>query len=158
VDTVSKVLLGIVALSALVQASVLVALAWAGWRLFQQVGELKARLGEPVASDVQRFARNVADLSATLKEQGHRVESAVGATTASLQDTADYVGRAVRTGVRPLVELGALWQAVKRGIGVYRSLRPTSLRVTVARGPSARHMAGPHEEWDERQTSGLTEH
>jgi hypothetical protein len=156
VDTLSKAFLGVVALATLVQAFVMVAFAWAGWKLFREVAELRARLGEPVAGEVQRFARNIADLSATLKAQGHRVEDAVGTTTATLHDTADFFGRAVRAGARPLVEIGALWEAVKRGIGVYRSLGTADRTAAAAptRGPD---VAGPHEEWEERQT-GFTEH
>jgi hypothetical protein len=156
VDTVSKAFLGVVALATLVQAFVMVAFAWAGWKLFREVAELRARLGEPVAGEVQRIARNIADLSATLKAQGDRVENAVGTTTATLHDTADYLGRAVRAGVQPLVEIGALWEAVKRGIGVYRSLG-TAHRIGAATPTSRADEAGPHEEWEERHT-GFTQH
>jgi hypothetical protein len=121
---------------------------------------VRARLGEPVATEVQRFARNVADISATLKAQSHRVEgavdrveNAVDATTSTLQQTANFVSRAVRSGVRPLVEVGALWQAVKRGIGAYRALRPASVRIEAVADPSEREMDGPHEEWEERHAN-----
>jgi len=86
-------------------------------------------------------------------EAVHRVENVVDATTSTLQHTADYVSRAVRSGVRPLVELGALWQGVKRGIGAYRSLRPASLRIEAVAAPSERDMGGPREEWEERQAN-----
>ena len=163
-DSVSRAFLGVVAVSSLVQALVLVAFAWAGWKLFREVAELRARLGEPVAGDVQRFARNVADISATLKAQSHRVENAVGTvqsavdtSAATLKETADYVGRVVRYGARPLVEIGALWQAVKRGVGAYRALRPGSPSTAAVPPPSEPDTAGPHEEWAERHPS-FTEH
>jgi hypothetical protein len=77
----------------------------------------------------------------------------VHATTSTLQQTADFLGRAVRSGARPLVEVGALWQAVKRGIGAYRALRPASVRIEAVADSSERDMNGPHEEWEERHTS-----
>jgi hypothetical protein len=156
VDSVSKLFLGVVALATLVQALAMVVFAWAGFKLFREIAELRARLGEPVAGEVHRFVRNMADVSATLKAQGDRVENAVGTTTATLHETADYLGRAVRAGARPLVEIGALWQAVKRGIGVYRSLGPAP-RIAAAPPTSLPDVAGPHEEWGERH-KGFTEH
>jgi hypothetical protein len=161
VDTVSKVLLGVVALSSLIQALVVLAIALAGRRLALDLAEVRARLGrelEPVAGDVRRVARNVAEVSDTVATQSRRVEAAVGATTASLQGTAEYVERAVRTGVRPLVEVGALWQGAKQALRVYRSLRPSASRAHESRRPAApRARGGPHEVWEERQ-SGTVEH
>ncbi|HEY7516369.1 MAG TPA: hypothetical protein VIC87_17895 [Vicinamibacteria bacterium] len=154
-DTLSQVLLGVVAVSSLVQALVVLAVAFAGRRLAQDLAEVRARLGPrltPLADDVQRVARNLAVASDTLAAQSGRVDHAVGATTAALQDTAEYVGRAVRSGVRPLVELGALWQGAKRAVRAYRSLRPAVPRAREG-GPAAPWpLGGPHEAWEEQQS------
>ena len=127
-DNLSKVFLGVIAIASLLQALVVLAIALAGRKMALDLAEVRARLGktlEPVADDVRRVARNVADVSDTMAAQGRRVDQAVGATTDRLQDTAEYVGRAVRTGMRPLVEVGAFWQGVKKALRVYRSLRPS---------------------------------
>jgi hypothetical protein len=166
VDNLSRVFLGVLALASLVQALVVLAIALAGRKLARDLAEVKAGLGktlEPVADDVRRVARNAADITDTVAAQGRRMDRAVGATTASLQDTAEYVGRAVRTGVRPLIEVGALWQGVKQALRVYRSLRP-SPRGSSSSGfdgrgatPLPRERGGPHDVWEERQ-SGATDH
>jgi hypothetical protein len=164
VDTLSKVFLGVLALATLLQALVVLAIALGGRKLAVDLAELRDRLEknlEPVTDDVRRVVRNVADVSDTVATQGRRVDQAVSATAASLQGTAEYLGRAVRIGVRPLVEVGALWQGVKQALRAYRSLRPSPRPPSGydGRGPTAlpRKMGGPHDVWEERQ-SGAAEH
>jgi hypothetical protein len=165
VDTLSTVFLGVLAFASLLQALVVLAIALGGRKLAVDLAEIRDRLEkslEPVADDVRRVVRNVADVSDTVATQSRRVDQAVGATTASLQSTAEYLGRAVRTGVRPLVEVGALWQGVKQALRAYRSLRPSPRTPSAGydgRGPTAvpRELGGPHDVWEERQ-SGAAEH
>jgi hypothetical protein len=165
VDTLSTVFLGVLALSSLLQALVVLAIALGGRKLAVDLAELRDRLEkkiEPVEDDVRRVARNVADVSDTLAAQGRRVDQAVGATAASLQGTAEYLGRAVRTGVRPLVEVGAFWQGAKHALRVYRSLRPSPQppsRRYDGRGPTTlpSELGGPRDVWKERH-SGAAEH
>ena len=126
-DATSKVLLGVLAFSSLVQALVVLAAALVGWKLVKHLADVRETLGRrltPVADDVRRVTRNVADVSDTLATRSRRVDQAVDAATSALQDTVEYTGRAVRSGVRPLVEVGALWEGAKRALRVYLSLRP----------------------------------
>jgi hypothetical protein len=107
--------------------------------------------------EVGRIAHNVAEISETVATQGRRVDEVVAATTATVRDTTDYLGRAARKTVLPLVEIGALWQGAKRAFRVYRSLRPSPRRrerepepASLAAPPA--EFAGPYDMWTERQT------
>jgi len=157
VDTLSKVLLAIMAVSALIQAVVILALALAGRRLLDELKELRVRVGKdlaPVMREVERITHNVAEVSETVAAQGRRVDEVVAATSATVRETTNYLGRAARKSVVPLIEIGAIWQGVKRAIQVYRHLRGSARRETEAASPALppyREFGRPHQVWTEQQ-------
>jgi hypothetical protein len=157
VDTTSQVLLGVLAFSSLVQALVVLAAALVGWKLVKDLADVRETLDRrltPVADHVSRVSRNVAEASDLLAAQSRRVDRAVDSATRALQDTVEYTGRAVRTGVRPLVEVGALWQGAKRALRVYRSFGPSPRPRSEETVP--RDLGGPREVWNE-SPSGVVE-
>jgi hypothetical protein len=158
VDTLSTTFLGVIALSSLVQALFVIALALAGRRLFAKLEELQERVDrqlDPVMGQVTKIARNVADVSDTVVAQGRRVDEFIADTTGKLRDTTDYVHRAAVKGAAPLVEIGALWRGVKRAFEAWQE--PEAARAgrrpeRGARGMSPTPGLGrPHDVWAERQ-------
>jgi hypothetical protein len=143
VDPLSKVLLGLIALSSMIQALVILALALACRQLFVELRQLRDQLGRdlaPVMGEVGRIAHNVAEVSESVAAQGRRMDEVVAKAADTVRETTSYLGRAARKSALPLLEIGALWQGAKRALQVYRRLKPPV------------ELAGPHEVWSERQT------
>ncbi len=123
-DDWSRIFLGVIAVSAAVQALILVAALIAAGRLSQRFTALEERVENqlrPAIEETSRIARNLADLSERAREQGERVSVALDDTLDKVRETTSFLRTVVTRSAAPLVQVGAFWAAVGRGVSVLRS-------------------------------------
>jgi hypothetical protein len=109
-DPLSQAFLGLIALSSLVQALVVLRVALAGRELSLELRRLREQMGRelaPVVEDAGRIVHNAASLSDAVSTQGRRLNTVLAAAA-----------------LGPLVTIGALWKGAQRAVQVYRGLRP----------------------------------
>jgi hypothetical protein len=121
-DTWGIVLLGLVALSSVVQATLLIAAAVAARRGAERVALLEIELREQLREGLARF-QSVAEDVTTVAHQAHRqverVEHLLDVSTNGARKAVDAAGKALL----PPLKLLALYKGVRRGIDIYRARR-----------------------------------
>ena len=116
------VLLGVVALSSLVQVVLLLAAAAAARRGAERVSVLEAELREQLREGLARFqsvAEDVTTVAHKAHEQVERVEHLLDISTNGARKAVDAAGKALL----PPLKLLALYKGVRRGIDIYRARR-----------------------------------
>ena len=119
------VLLAVIALSSLVQGVILVALAWGGRRLTQQVNELQGRLDReirPALDSLKHVSRNLAETSDLAIVQVRRVEGFLGDAFDRVEDMRRQVQRAARVPLGVFDRVSRVLRGVRRGLDVYHQL------------------------------------
>ena len=136
-------LLAAIALSSIVQAVVLIGVAWGGLQFMRRFQELQGRVEReiaPVVESLGTVSRNVAEVSDLAVVQVRRVEAVVEDTLARVDEARTQVRRVFRR--RGLFgDAAALLKGVKRGMAVYHRLggvRPRS------QGKSRRYAGDEH--------------
>jgi hypothetical protein len=124
-DSLAVAFLGVIALSTLVQAILLVGLAVAGRRAERRLTELTERIErdiQPSLTHVARAARNAAEASDLAVIQARRVDTML----AELGERVDEAGRIAQQLVlrplKPLGDIAALIKGVRKGLDVFRRL------------------------------------
>lgn len=96
----TNLLLGIMAAVSLFEAIALIGAGIAGWNLYHRVttvlDELEQRHVAPVMSRVNVILDDVRGVTATVKDETHRVDRAIRSTVERVDDTADRVRSNVR--------------------------------------------------------------
>jgi hypothetical protein len=124
-DSLGTSLLGFLALGALCQAALLVWLGVSGRRLARRVQELQGRMERdlrPALDDVNRIAKNVAEVSEIAAQQIRRVDEMVAVSMDRAEQTRDQIQLALRRPLGRLLDVAALLKGVRRGVRVYRQL------------------------------------
>lgn len=125
-DTLSVVLLVVIAALAVTQATFLVRLALAGRRTVRGLEQWADRLVDdltPVAHELGRAAGNAARISEMALEEAQRVEAAVqDATDAWSRSTARLHDSFVPTFGR-VATAAAAWRLLRRVYAIYRRIR-----------------------------------
>jgi hypothetical protein len=120
-----QILLGAIALSSVVQAVVLVAVAVGGMQLMRRIQELQGRVEneiQPALESLAHISRNVAEVSDLAVLQARRVESVVGETIERIDEARSHVRRVIRRPRSLLSDVGAVFKGVRRGLAVYHRL------------------------------------
>ena len=119
------VLLAVIALSSLVQGAILVALAWGGRRLTQQVNELQGRVDRdirPALDSLKHVSRNLAETSDLAIVQVRRLEGFLGDAFDRVEDMRRQVQRAARVPLGVFDRVSQVLRGVRRGLDVYHQL------------------------------------
>jgi hypothetical protein len=143
-DREVAILLAVIALSALVQAGLLVGLALGGRRLSRRVQELQVRVQDelqPAVESLARISRSVAEVTDLAVLQARRVEGAVSDTLGRIDDARGHLRRTLRRPAGMLGDVAALLRGFRRGLDVYSQLG--GLRAH-AKGKSRRYRDDEH--------------
>lgn len=121
----ATILLGVIAMSAVVQAFLICGIALGGRHLTQRIDELQVKVDReirPALANLSQLTRNVAEASDLAVVQVRRLEIAVGDTLDRLEGTRQAVQRVARVPLRALGSAGAVMNGFRRGFDVYRQL------------------------------------
>ena len=134
--------LGVIAVSTLVQAAFMVALALGGLRLARRVEELQARIDrelKPTLDHLSRITRNLAEVSDLATLQARRIDEFFADTVEKIEDVTSAVRNVVARPLGPLGDLLAFVKGLRKGLDVYRQLGgfASSRRRSVPRRSSA---------------------
>ena len=124
-EGIGLVLLTVVALASMVQASLLVAMALGARQLAQRVDLLRGQVDQdlrPALEDVRRISRNLAEVSELASAQARRVDGMMNEAALRVDEARENVRRALLYPAGPLREIVALLRAFRRGVVVYRTL------------------------------------
>jgi len=112
----TNLLLGIMAVVSVLEALLMIGIGVAGWMLYKHVmaivDGLETRQIAPLMVRVNAILDDVKGVTATVKEETNRVDSAIRATIDRVDDTADRVRSNVRT-------------QTSRVVGIIRGVRTT---------------------------------
>jgi hypothetical protein len=119
------ILLSVIALSAVVQAVLLVGLAVGGLRISRRVQELQVRVQDelqPAVESLARISRSVAEVTDLAVIQARRVEGAVADTLERIDDARSHLRRALRRPAGMMGDVAAMLRGFRRGLDVYSQL------------------------------------
>jgi hypothetical protein len=138
-----QILLGAIALSSIVQAIVLIGVAYGGLQFMRRFQALQGRVEReiaPVVANLGTVSRNVAEVSELAVVQVRRVEAVVEDTLDRVDQARAQVNRVFRRrGI--LGDAAALMKGVKRGFAVYQRLGGLQAH---ARGKTRRYAGDEH--------------
>jgi hypothetical protein len=124
-DTLSLVLLGVIALGSLLQGAFLVSVALTGRRVGRRLEELRGRADrelKPSIDNLTRVTRNLAEVSDLAARQGRRVDETLAEAAAKLDRTGEELRRAALDLMAPLQRASAVVKGFRRGLLVYQQL------------------------------------
>jgi hypothetical protein len=124
-DTVGVVFLGLIALSSLVQGTLLLILARGGLRLSKRIQDLQARVEaevKPILDDVNAVARNVSQVSDLAAAQAQRLQDVIAETARKVEETRDEIKGVLAHPTHALGDAFAFLKGIRRGLEVYRQL------------------------------------
>jgi ABC-type transporter Mla subunit MlaD len=125
VDTLSLVLLGVIALGSLLQGAFLIAVALTGRRVGRRLEQLRQRadLGlRPSIDNLTRVTRNLAEVSDLAARQGRRVDDTLAQAAAKLDRTGEELRQTAVDLMAPLQRASAVVKGLRRGFVVYQQL------------------------------------
>ena len=124
-ETTGVWFLGVIAVTGLIQAFFLVALALGGLKLMRRVDELQSRLDreiKPAFEQLTRLTRNLAEVSDLATLQARRIDYFLADTLDKLEDVTANVRSFVVRPLGPLADVMAFVKGLRRGVDVYREL------------------------------------
>lgn len=124
-ETWGVVFLGAIAVSSVVQAALLVALAVAGLRLARRLDALQAQLDKQIAptlKGLEQISRNAAEVSDRATVQARRLDLLLADTLEKVEDTAAIVQRLVIQPLRPVSHIVAVLKGLQAGVDVFLQL------------------------------------
>lgn len=124
-DTVGVVFLGLIALSSLVQGTLLILLARGGLRLSRRVQDLQARMEKevkPILDDINVVTANVTAVSDLAAAQSRRLQDLLAETTRRVEETRDEIKGVLAHPAAALGDAVAFLKGIRRGLDVYRQL------------------------------------
>lgn len=139
-----QILLGAIALSSIVQAVVLVAVAVGGMQLMRRIQALQLRVEreiQPVLDSLSSMSRNVAEASDVAVLQVRRVETLVDETIERIDEARAQVRRVIRKPRGLLGDMSAMVKGLRRGMAVYHRLGGLQAPV---RGKARRYAGDEH--------------
>jgi hypothetical protein len=124
-DSLSLGFLVVIALSSLVQAVLLLALARGASLLARRLGELQGQIERdfrPVLRNVAHISRNVAEVSDRFALQARRLDLAFAETLERVEAVRDQVRRFLQSPGGLFAEMAAAIRGFRQGFDVYRRL------------------------------------
>jgi hypothetical protein len=137
--------LGLIALASMAQTAFLIGMALQGRRLAKRVDEIQERLDRdirPSIENLNRFTRNLGEVSELVLLQVRRIDDLLADTALKIQDTTTVLRSAVVKPLGPILDAAAFFKGLRRGYAVYQQLRGYD-RGT--RGNGRNHPAGEDE-------------
>src|SRR2546425_6496278 len=145
-DSLSLVLLGVIALASLFQAVALLVIAGEGRRMFRRLDAFAERLGRdvrPAVADLERASENFADVSGLAAVQARRLDALVEEAVERIERASDVLRRVILPSAGRLVAAAVVFRGIRKGLLILRRRRarpPTQEKrvgVEPARSPQA---------------------
>ncbi len=124
-EPLGLVFVGVIALSSLVQAALLLVLARGALQLSRRVADLQGRVDReirPALDSLARLSRNVAEVSDLAALQARRFDAMLADTLDRIDDLKGQVRRALHAPLNAASDLAALVRGFRRGLDVYHRL------------------------------------
>ncbi len=125
-DSLSLVLLGVVALASLLQAVALVVVAREGLRTFRRLDAFAERLGRdlrPAVADLERASENFADVSGLAAVQARRLDALVEEAVERIERASDVLRRVILPSAGRLVAAAVVFRGIRKGLLILRRRR-----------------------------------
>lgn len=135
-DTLGVVFLGVIALSAVVQAAFLIGLVREGRKLGRRLDEIERKFETeitPALRNLSRFSQNLADVSELVTVQSRRVDAFMADTIDKLEDATGMLRQVMTKPMGTLMDITALLKGIRKGVEIYRRLG----------GMESEHRGGP---------------
>jgi hypothetical protein len=125
-DSLSLVLLGVIAVASLLQAVALLVIAREGLRMFRRLDAFAERLGRdlrPAVADLERASENFADVSVLAAVQGRRLDALVEEAVERIERASDVLRRVILPSAGRLVAAAAVFRGIRKGLLILRRRR-----------------------------------
>jgi hypothetical protein len=125
-DSLSLVLLGVIALASFLQAVALVVIAREGLRMFRRLDAFAERMGRdlrPALADLERASENFADVSHFAAVQAHRLEAVVEEAVDRIERASEVLRRVILPSAGRLVAAAAAFRGIRKGLQFFRDRR-----------------------------------
>jgi len=125
-DSLSLVLLGVIALASLLQAVSLVVVAREGLRVARRLDAVAERMGRdlrPALTDLERASQNFADVSDLAAVQARRVDGLVAEAVERIERTSDVLQRVILPSASRLLTAAAAFRGIRTGLRLFRRWR-----------------------------------
>ncbi|HEY2943357.1 MAG TPA: hypothetical protein VGN09_13060 [Vicinamibacteria bacterium] len=125
-DSLSLVLLGVIALASLLQAVALVVIAREGLRMVRRLDAFAERMGRdlrPALADLERASENFADVSDLAAVQAHRLEAVVEEAVDRIERASEVLRRVILPSAGRLVAAAAAFRGIRKGLQFFRDRR-----------------------------------
>jgi hypothetical protein len=122
-DSLSLVLLGVIALASFLQAVSLVVIARAGVRVFRRLDAFAERIGRdlrPAVADLERATGNFAEVSDLATSQARRVDVLVGEAVERIEQAIEVLQRVVLPTAGRLLTAAAAFRGVRTALRFLR--------------------------------------
>ena len=125
-DSLSLVLLGVIALASLLQAVALVVIAREGLRMFRRLDAFAERLGRdlrPAVADLERASENFADVSDLATVQARRLDALVDEVVERIEHASEVLRRVILPSAARLMAAAAAFRGIRKGLLIFRRRR-----------------------------------
>jgi hypothetical protein len=125
-DSLSLVLLGVIALASLLQALSLVVIAREGVRMYRRLDDFAERVGRdlrPALADLERAGENFADVTEIAAAQARRVDGLVAVAVERIERATDVLQDVILPSAGRLMTAAAAFRGVRKGLQLLRRWR-----------------------------------
>jgi hypothetical protein len=125
-DSLSLVLLGVIALASLLQAVSLVVIAREGVRMYRRLDDFAERVGRdlrPALGDLERAGENFADVTEIAAAQVRRVDRLVAVAVERIERATDVLQDVILPSAARLMTAAAAFRGVRKGLELLRRWR-----------------------------------
>jgi len=125
-DSLSLVLLGVIALASLLQAVSLVVIAREGVRMYRRLDDFAERVGRdlrPALADLERAGENFADVTEIAAAQARRVDRLVAEAVERIERATDVLQDVILPSAGRLMTAAAAFRGVRKGLQLLRRWR-----------------------------------
>jgi len=125
-DSLSLVLLGVIALASLLQAVSLVVIAREGVRMYRRLDDFAERVGRdlrPALADLERAGENFADVTEIAAAQARRVDRLVAEAVERIERATEILQDVILPSAGRLMTAAAAFRGVRKGLQLLRRWR-----------------------------------
>lgn len=122
-DSLSLVLLGVIAVASLLQAVGLVVIAREGVRIFRRLDAFAERVGRelrPALTDLERASENFADVSDVAAVRARRLDAMVAEAVERIERASEVLRRVILPSAGRLLAAAAAFRGIRKALQLLR--------------------------------------
>jgi hypothetical protein len=126
IDSLSLVLLGVIAVASLLQAVGLVVIAREGVRIFRRLDAFAERVGRelrPALTDLERAGENFADVSDVAALQARRLDAMVAEAVERIERASEVLRSVILPSAGRLLAAAAAFRGIRKAVQLLRRRR-----------------------------------